>query len=188
MVLLIALPASLFAGVLAVPIMATLFQYGAFSVEDARMSGQSLVAFSVGLIAFMAIKILASGFYAQKNVRTPVRIAVLAMISNTVLNFILLHVFAHAGLALATSLSAWLNAGLLLWILHRDKVWSFGPHWKKFALQMFLANGMLLTAMLLLNPTNEIWLAWSWHERAWTMAKLFLLASTGYLGLAARRF
>lgn len=78
------------------------------------MSAQSLRAYSAGLLAFMLIKVLAPGFFAREDTKTPVKIGIIAMVANMVFNLILIFPLAHAGLALATSLSAWLN-GYLLW-------------------------------------------------------------------------
>lgn len=115
--LLVGLPAALGLLLLATPILCTLFQHGAFTFYSVQMSARSLRAFALGLPAFMLIKVLASSFYAQKNVKTPVKIAAVAMLCNILLNIALIHALAHAGLALATSIAAWLNAALLAWKL-----------------------------------------------------------------------
>ena len=105
--LLIGVPAALGLGLLADGLLSTLFQHGAFDRHSVIMSARSLIAFSLGLPAFMLIKILATSFYAQKNISTPVKIACVALLVNLVLNFILIKPLAHAGLALSTSIAAW---------------------------------------------------------------------------------
>lgn len=136
-VLLFGVPSAVGLLVLAGPMMATLFFSESFDAEDVAMATRSLWAYSFGLVAFMSIKVLAPGFYARQDTRTPVRIAVIAMFTNMVLNVLLMFPLAHAGLALATSLSACLNAGLLLHGLRRDGVYSAAPGWP-----VLLARGL----------------------------------------------
>jgi putative peptidoglycan lipid II flippase len=116
MVLLIAIPASLALILLAQPLIITLFQGQNFSVDDVTKVTSSLQAYTLGLVAFMSIKVFAPGYYSRQDTRTPVRIGILAMVANMVMNILLVFVldFAHTGLALATSLAAILNATLLL--------------------------------------------------------------------------
>jgi len=115
----VALPATIGLFFLAEPILILLFQYQAMTPSDISMAALSLRAYSVGLFAFMAIKVLATGYYAQQDMKTPVRIGIIAMVANMVLNLIFVYVahkfwvVGHAGLALATSVSACLNAWLL---------------------------------------------------------------------------
>jgi putative peptidoglycan lipid II flippase len=120
MVLLVAVPAALALIILAEPILVCLFHYGALEARDIYMAGLSLRAYALGLVPFMLIKVLAPGFYARQDMVTPVRIGVIAMLSNMLLNIaflvplMLLFGVGHLGLALATSVSAALNALLLL--------------------------------------------------------------------------
>ena len=137
-VLLIGLPASVALMILAEPIMLSLFQYGAMEAEDARMASLSLQAYCIGLLAFMLVKVLAPGYYARRDMATPVKVGIVAMVANIVMNLIFvwpLHSIwgvGHVGLALATSLAACLNAGLLLRGLRRDDVLTFQPGWGAF--------------------------------------------------------
>jgi putative peptidoglycan lipid II flippase len=120
MICMIGLPAGAALLVLAAPILATLFQYGALTARDVSMAGLSLSALALGLPAFMLIKVLASAFYSRQDMRTPVKIGIIAMVANMVLNLLfvlplhLLWQIGHMGLALATTGAAYLNAGLLL--------------------------------------------------------------------------
>src|SRR5690606_12674481 len=113
--------------VLAEPILFTLFQYGKTLERDVHMASFSLRAYSLGLIAFMLIKVLAPGYFARQNTATPVKIGVVAMVANMILNIafvlpLLRLELGHMGLALATSASAFLNAGMLFWGLRRTGV------------------------------------------------------------------
>ena len=187
-VLLIGLPAALALALLAEPLIATLFHYGEVTDRDVAMSAQSLRAYSAGLLAFMLIKVLAPGFFARQDTRTPVKIGVIAMVANMVFNLILVFPLAHAGLALATSLSAWLN-GFLLWRgLRREGAWQSQPGWPRFLIQIGVANLALALTILWFKAPVSVWLAAGGYERATDMATLvgagvavyfLVLAATG---------
>jgi len=113
LVLLIGMPATIGLILLAEPMLSTLFQYHEFGVQDVHMAGQSLKAYALGLLGYLLIRLLISGFTARSDLKTPVRYGIYAMTASLALNALALP-FAHAGLALATSLGAWFNAGLLL--------------------------------------------------------------------------
>ena len=171
-VLLIGAPAALALALLAEPLIATLFHYGEVTDRDVMMAGASLRAYAAGLLAFMLIKVLAPGFFARQDTRTPVRIGVIAMVANMVFNLALIMPMAHVGLALATSLSAWLNAGLLWRGLKREGAWVSQPGWWRFGAQLLVANGALAVLVLYLNPSVSEWLAMPGLARAGQMAVL----------------
>ena len=145
-VLIIALPATVALIILAKPILFTLFQYGAMSERDVNMASVSLMAYSLGLAAFMLIKVLASGYFAQQDTKTPVRIGIIAMVANMLFNFVLvvpLHFgwqLGHAGLALATGASAFLNAGLLFQGLRKSGAFTLNGGWRHFLTALLLAS------------------------------------------------
>ena len=139
-VMLIGLPASVALVVLSGPMLATLFHHGAFNANDVRMSAQALMAFSAGLLAFILIKVLAPGFYARQDTKTPVRIGVIAMLVNIVLSLVLVFPLKHTGLALAVSLAAFVNAALLYRRLRTHDVYRPLPGWGAFLLRVALAT------------------------------------------------
>ena len=143
MALLFGLPAAVGLAVLARPMISTLFLSNVFSANDVLMSQRSLVAYAAGLLAFIGIKVLAPGYYARQDTRTPVRIAVIAMLANMVFNIVLIFPLRHAGLALATSLSAYLNAYLLWRGLRRGGVYRPHPGWPRLLLQVSLACAVM---------------------------------------------
>ena len=175
-VLLIAVPAALALLLLAEPILITLFQYGALSPRDVSMASYSLQAYSLGLGAFMLIKVLAPGYYARQDMMTPVAIGIKAMVANMVLNlaFVLPLMYylnmGHVGLALATSAAAYLNAGLLFRGLRREGVFQFQPGWGIYSLRLLLATAAMAAAVIWLLPPTEVWLNWNWQQRAWQMS------------------
>ena len=185
-VLLVGLPAALALALLAEPILITLFAYGALTEHDIAMAGISLRAYALGLCAFMLIKVLAPGFYARQDLRTPVRYGIWAMAANMLLNLLLVAVLmrafgiGHAGLALATSLSAWFNAGLLWRGLLRAGVYRFDALWRRCLPAMALAVTGLLVALLWATPAAPFWLAASAPTRALCMAGLCALGLLVY--------
>ncbi len=181
MVLLIAVPAALALIILAEPLLFTLFQYGAMTVHDVDMAALSLRAYAVGLMAFMLIKVLAPGYYARQDTKTPVKIGIKAMVANMAFNLMLVFWLDHAGLALATSLSAFLNAGLLWLGLRRSGVFVWQDGWLKYLLQLVLSTGVLLVILLMLNPSLEQWVAADWLQRALWMGVLVVGGGVGYL-------
>jgi putative peptidoglycan lipid II flippase len=114
------LPAALALIVLAWPIIHVLFEHGAFGPEDSLKTSWALAAYAAGLPAYVLIKVLAPGFFAREDTRTPVKVALLCLGANLIFVVTLMWPLAHVGIALATALSAWMNAGLLAWLLRRD--------------------------------------------------------------------
>lgn len=120
---LLVLPCSLALAILAEPLTVSLFQYGKFTTVDAAMTQRALVAYSVGLLGIILVKVLAPGFYAQQNIRTPVKIALFTLVSTQLMNLAFIGPLQHAGLALSIGLAACLNAGLLYWQLRKQRLY-----------------------------------------------------------------
>jgi len=154
LILLIAIPAAVALVILAEPILLTLFQYGKTTAADVTMSALSLRAYALGLVAFMLIKVLAPGYFARQDMKTPVRIGVIAMVSNMALNLLFvvpLHFYwqiGHVGLALATAVAAFLNAGLLWRGLRKQSVYQPLPGWGRFAMSLLCANVLMAAALV----------------------------------------
>jgi len=158
LVLLLGLPAALGLALCADALVATLFNYGAFGPQDVMQTRLAVMAYSVGLIGLLAIKILAPAFYARQDIRTPVRIAALCLVATQLLNVAFVPVLAHAGLALSIGLGASLNACLLVLTLHRRSLYRPGTGWRSFILRALPAQAVL--AALLLFAGNRIdWVA-----------------------------
>lgn len=180
LVLLISLPAAFALAMLAGPMLSTLFQYGALTERDVIMAGRSLVAYSTGLTAFILVKILAPGFYAKQDTRTPVRIGVIAMCSNVVLNLILVIPLAHAGLALATSLAAFLNAGLLLKALLANGSYRPSGGWSRYIVVVCAASTVMCIVLWKLNADQTTWTAATVLERSSMLARLVIAGAASY--------
>nr|WP_314619381.1 murein biosynthesis integral membrane protein MurJ [uncultured Pseudomonas sp.] len=147
---LLVLPCTLALAILAEPLTVALFQYGKFSAFDAAMTQRALIAYSLGLLAIILVKVLAPGFYAQQNIRTPVKIAIFTLVCTQLFNLALIGPLKHAGLALAISLGACLNAGLLFWKLRSQRLFEPQPGWMLYLLKLVLAV-TLMSAVLLLG-------------------------------------
>lgn len=188
-VLLIGVPATIALVVLAEPLLTTLFyNHTAMGQRDITMASYSLRAFSLGLGAFMCIKVLASGYFARQDTRTPVTIGIVAMVANMVLNLVMslpLHHFfrlGHAGLAGATAAAAWLNAGLLLRGLLRAGVYRPGREWLRFGGLLGFANLALLVCLLALRDRWGDWSALAFWPRAGALALVCAAGLTAYVG------
>jgi putative peptidoglycan lipid II flippase len=186
-VLLIAVPATVALWLLAEPILATLFQYGAFTDRDVEMAAASLRAYTVGLGGFMLIKVLAPGYYARQDMKTPVKIGIIAMVSNMVLNvlfvFPLMWYFemGHVGLALATSVSAWINAGLLYLGLRRGGIPLTGVFEAKFIARLVVAVSLMGIAVSMMSPAVSLWLT---ADLSWRVGQMMLLVFAGMASFA----
>lgn len=194
LLLIVGLPAAIALVVLATPLMATLFHHNAMTTRDIMMASSSLQAYASGLLFFMFVKVLAPGYFARQDTATPVRYGLIAMAVNMVLNLLLIFPLAHVGLALATSLSAALNAGLLWWGLRRSGVYRAQPGWGILWLRLGLALSALLVVILWLAPDNAWWLEAGSAERVLETAKLCLAGVAVYAaalflgGMRARHF
>ena len=185
--LLIALPATLGLFLLAQPILSTLFEYGAFSDNDSLMAAYSLMAYSLGLPAFILIKILASGFYARQDTRTPVRIGIQAMSLNMLLNIIFVTFMVqtdflapHVGLALATTVSAYFNALRLAARLRDENILTRDERFTRALLKILLASVTMAILIYFMLPHFDSWSEWHWYDRLLQLTRLILPAILCY--------
>lgn len=156
-VVLVGLPSSVALAVLSEPLLATLFGHGKFNAHDVQMSARALEALSGGVLAFMLIKVFAPGYYARQDTRTPVKIGIIAMVANMVFNLMLVWQLKHVGLALASTLSAFLNAGLLYRGLSRAGVYRLQRSWLVPG-GRFLAGNLVMAGVLWwLVPGHDFW-------------------------------
>jgi len=178
--LMLALPAAVALAVLAVPLIATLFHYGQFSQHDVFMTRNALVAYSVGLLGLILVKVLAPGFYARQNIRTPVRIAIIALVATQAMNFAFIGFLQHAGLALAIGLGACLNAGLLYYKLRQFEIYAPQPGWAKFALKILLAIVAMGACLKFAAGPDAAWLAANGLAKIWRLTGVVLAGGVAY--------
>ncbi len=178
--LMLALPAAAALAVLAVPLIATLFHYGQFSVHDVMMTRNALVAYSVGLLGLILVKVLAPGFYARQNIRTPVKIAIIALAATQAMNFAFIGWLQHAGLALAIGLGACLNAGLLYRKLRQFNIYSPQPGWALFALKILLAIAAMSACLWFAAGSDAAWLTATGFAKVLRLSGVVLLGAATY--------
>ncbi|MBD5801645.1 putative peptidoglycan biosynthesis protein MurJ [Azoarcus sp. Aa7] len=169
--LMLTLPAALALALLAVPLLSTLFQHGAFTATDVQQTRLALVAYSVGLSGLILVKILAPGFYARQDIRTPVKIALITLAATQLMNLAFIVPLKHAGLALSIGLASLLNAALLYRGLRRRGVYRPQPRWGIFTLRLLVALAVL-GVVLWFGMGNETW----WYVQLATTRVLHLSA------------
>ncbi len=180
--LLLAVPAAAALALLAVPLVTTLFHYGAFTEIDVINTRDAVIAYSVGLVGLIAVKVLAPGFYARQDIRTPVKIAVISLVVTQLLNLVLVWELRHAGLALSISIGACLNAYLLLRGLRRHAIYQPQPGWGGFVLKLALAVYVMGAVLWVLCGNVESWLSAGALERVARLALLVVAGMTAYFG------
>ena len=192
--LMLALPAAAALAVLAIPLITSLFHYGRFEASDAWMTREALLAYSIGLVGMILVKILAPGFYARQNVVTPVKIGVFTLVATQLMNLAFVWPLKHAGLALAIGLGACLNAGLLYSKLRQHGIYTPQPGWGAFTLRILIAVVAMAGALWFAMGPPQWWFAAGWKLRLSALGGLVLLgllvyaASLMALGFRPRDF
>ena len=179
---LLALPAAVALWLLAVPLVSTLYQYGRFTAEDVLQTRAALVGYSVGLLGLTLVKILAPGFYARQNMKTPVKIAFVTVLVAQTLAVILMFPMGHAGLTLSTSLGACLNAGLLFWQLRKGGVYAPRAGWLQFVSKLVVALFVLGLALLAVAGPASFWLHAALWEKVGRLAFVIGAGALAYFG------
>jgi putative peptidoglycan lipid II flippase len=179
---LLTLPAALALAMLAVPLLATLFNYGAFQADDVLKTRDALVAYSVGLTGLILVKVLAPGFYARQNIRTPVKIALVTLAATQAMNAAFIVPLAHAGLALSIGLASCLNAALLWRGLHRRGDYVPLPGWRLFGLKLAAALAAMGLVLWFGMGTHAHWIDAPPLERVLRLAALVTAGGTAYFG------
>ena len=178
--LLLAAPASVGLAILAVPLIATLFFHGAFSAEDVFRTREALLAYTVGLTGLILVKVLAPGFYARQNVRTPVRIALISLAATQAMNLAFIGWIGHAGLALSIGLAACLNAAMLYRGLRQANIYQPQPGWGAFVIKLGLALLAMACVLWFGMGSEGSWLQSSFMARTVQLAWLVPLGATAY--------
>ena len=194
LLLLIGLPAGIGLAVFAMPMIASCFAYGKFSAFDVLQTQKSLITLGIGVPAFMMVKVLASGFYARQNIKTPVKVGAIAMVINSILCALLIHPLAHAGLTLASSIASYVNCSLLLILLLRRKIFQLQPGWWRFLAQLCGSNSLVFIYLYMTRSDLSYWMDLSrgarigyllWHV---LVAGIIYLVSLGVFGIRIKQF
>lgn len=179
-VFMIVLPATIGLIVLAGPLVTTLFQYGATTQNDVLMMKNSLIGFSFGLFGLVLVKVLAPGFFARQNTKTPVRVGIIAMIVNIIVAVILVGPLKHVGLATATSIAAWVNAGLLFKLLRQESIYHPKPGWTLFLAKVITAGLLMAGAIYWAGGSVGQWLDASMWERVFRLGLCVTIGASIY--------
>ena len=180
--LMLTLPAALALAMLAVPLISTLFQHGAFGANDVLQSRSALVAYSVGLVGLILVKILAPGFYARQNIKTPVKIALITLAATQLMNVAFIGWLRHAGLALSIGLASCLNAALLLRGLRAGGAYVPRKGWATFVVKIAIALVVMGLALWFLTGPDDAWLTATSTARVARLA--IVVAGGGFAYLA----
>ncbi|MBS3935424.1 MAG: murein biosynthesis integral membrane protein MurJ [Sulfuritalea sp.] len=175
---LLTLPAAVALAMLGVPLIATLFQHGAFTTADVLQTREALVAYSIGLTGLILVKVLAPGFYAQQNIRTPVKIALITLAATQAMNLAFIVPLGHAGLALSIGLASCLNAALLFRGLRRRAIYRPQAGWLAFGAKITIALAALAGVLWFGMGAEADWLAAAPAQR---IARLLALVGAGTL-------
>ncbi|MHB8698494.1 MAG: murein biosynthesis integral membrane protein MurJ [Sulfuricaulis sp.] len=180
-VFLIAIPASVALLMLSVPLVATFFQHGKFGPDDVEQSAAALKAFSFGLLGFILIKVLAPGFYARQDTKTPMRVGVISLVVNILLSLLLVSPLKHVGLALAISLSAFVNAGMLFVKLRQHNVYRPLPGWGWLLVRIVFASAVMGAVLFWGAGDLDSWLHASTLHRVWRLSIWVVVGALVYL-------
>jgi len=198
--MMLTLPAALSLGLIAVPLLSTFFQGGAFGAHDVLMTRNALVGYSIGLSGMLLVKVLAPAFYARQDIRTPVKIGIITLIATQLMNLIFIFslkyfgMAQHAGLALATGLGACLNSAILFYLLRKRGIYQPEPGWLKFTVKIVLALLALGLVLWFGMGTEQYWLTTRGWPRIVHLGWLVALgvavyfAVLGLLGFRLRDF
>lgn len=163
--------------VLAKPMLMVLFMRGEFSPHDVNQASLSLLAYASGLLNFMLIKVLAPGYYARQDTKTPVRYGIIAMITNMFFNAIFAYFYGYVGLAMATALSALVNMALLYRGLHLANVYKLSKETLVYIGKLIVSGGVMVTVLVWFMPSISVWLEWDLMKR--------MIMLIGFIGLGA---
>ncbi len=198
--MMLTLPAALSLGLIAVPLLATFFQGGAFSANDVLMTSHALVGYSIGLIGILLVKVLAPAFYARQDIRTPVKVGLITLAAIQIMNVTFISLLSHfeqpqhPGLALATGLGACINSGVLYYLLRKRGIFVPEPGWFKFTAKLFVALLALGLVLWFGMGTQQHWLTTHGWPRVLHLTWLVALgvfvyfAVLGLLGFRLRDF
>lgn len=180
--LILALPAAVALAVLAVPLVTGLFHYGKFNALDVEMTRQALMAYSLGLLGLILVKVLAPAFYSRQNIKTPVKIAIFTLTATQLMN--LLFVFGlnlkHAGLALSIGLGACMNAGLLYYYLRQANVYKPQAGWFLFMTKLAVAVIAMAIALHYAAGSDATWMTYKLMPKLIHLSGLLVLGSATY--------
>jgi putative peptidoglycan lipid II flippase len=175
--LLLALPAALGMALLAEPLTAMLYHYGKFSETALHQTAAAVQAYAIGVVGFILVKVLAPGFYARQDMKSPLRIAIAVLVATQIMNFFLVPHLGHVALALSISLGALLNAALLFWGLRHRGQLQLMPGWGVFLAKLAVALAAMAVALLAVHYFVPF--AWAALQAQWLLRIGLVMATVG---------
>jgi putative peptidoglycan lipid II flippase len=181
----LAVPASVALAVLSVPLVTGLFHYGKFDAHDVEMTRQALMAYSLGLLGLILVKVLAPAFYSRQNIKTPVKIAILTLVSTQLMNLVFVFGFdlKHAGLALSIGLGACMNAGALYYFLRKGNIYQPQQGWWIFMIKLLIAVLAMAAVLHYLAGSDALWLNYTLIPKLSHLLGLLLAGIATYFGV-----
>lgn len=177
MVCLLGIPAATGLFILAEPMLITIFQRGEFTPQDATFASHSLQAYSFGLLSFMLVKVLAPGFFSKQDTKTPVKFGIWCMAANMLFNLILVWPFDYVGLAIATSMSATMNAGLLYFTLRKRNIYVVSSETLYLMVKIVFSSLLMAAVVYQINPASSIWVDFSFIHKVTELSKLIFIGA-----------
>ncbi|AKL11506.1 TPA: murein biosynthesis integral membrane protein MurJ [Kluyvera intermedia] len=182
---LLALPSAVALGILAKPLTVSLFQYGKFTPFDAQMTQRALIAYSVGLMGLIVVKVLAPGFYSRQNIKTPVKIAIVTLVMTQLMNLVFIGPLKHAGLSLSIGLAACLNAGLLYWQLRKQNIFTPQAGWGRFLTRLIIAVLVMAAALFGMLYVMPDWAQGNMAHRLIRLMAVVVVGGVAYFATLA---
>lgn len=182
---LLALPSAVALGILAKPLTVSLFQYGKFTAFDALMTQRALIAYSVGLMGLIVVKVLAPGFYSRQDIKTPVKIAIVTLVMTQLMNLAFIGPLKHAGLSLSIGLAACLNASLLYWQLRKQNIFTPQAGWGSFLTRLFIAVVVMAAALLAMLYVMPDWAQGNMAHRLVRLMAVVVVGIVAYFATLA---
>ena len=178
----LAAPAAVALAVLSVPLVTGLFHYGKFNALDVEMTRQALIAYSLGLLGLILVKVLAPAFYSRQNIKTPVKIAILTLVTTQLMSLFFVFVLKlnHAGLALAIGLGACMNAGLLYFYLRKANLFQPQPGWIAFMFKLAVALIVMAAALHFAAGDDETWISYQLAPKLIHLVALLGIGAASY--------
>lgn len=182
---LLALPSAVALGILAQPLTVSLFQYGKFTEFDALMTQRALIAYSVGLMGLIVVKVLAPGFYSRQDIKTPVKIAIVTLAMTQLMNLAFIGPLKHAGLSLSIGLAACLNAGLLYWQLRKQQIFTPQAGWGRFLTRLIIAVVVMAAVLMGMLYVMPAWAQGNMAHRLMRLMAVVVVGATAYFATLA---
>ncbi|MCR3755136.1 MAG: putative lipid II flippase MurJ [Candidatus Westeberhardia cardiocondylae] len=174
-------PSAIVLGMLAHPLVATLFQYGQFTSFDTLMTKQALISYSIGVIGFLGVKVLSPAFYSRKDIKTPINMAIITVLSTQIINIACINTLKHISLSLSISLGSCINFALLYWQLRKKKIFTPQPGWLNFLFRLLIASSAMIIILFIVLQIMPDWGTGNMVDRLLRLTSVVIIGILSYL-------